>query len=141
MRSLIKTLAIYVLVGPLIGLIALLLSMQLRSGFTISPTKTDFYLIPMSYLFGLLPALATAVSAYLLRKRASFPAVALASGVIGAAFSSVIWLIQPDPLVTALQLGAFPGFAAGLGSAVLARRFLRWPSNNSFKPNPLRGSA
>ena len=141
MRALIKTLVVYVLAGPLIGLVALLLSMQLRSGFTVRPTKTDLYLIPMAYLFGLLPALATAIGTYLLRKRTSFLIVALASGVTGAAFSSVIWLIQPDPLITALQLGALPGFAAGLGSAVLARRFLRWPPSNSFKPNPLRGSA
>ena len=140
MGSLLKSLAIYVLMGPLIGLVALMMSIQIQGNFAISPTKTDIYLIPMAYVFGSLPALATGALTYVLRKRAASIAVAIMSGVIGAFLSSILWLIQPAPLVTVLQLGTLPGFAAGFGSAMLARRFLIWPPNNSFKPRPLRGS-
>ena len=141
MRSLLKSLAIYVIIGPLIGLFALLISMQIQAHFAIEHTKTDIYLIPMAYVFGFLPALGTGVLTYLLRKRVAPIAFAIISGVIGATLSSVLWLIEPTPLATILQLGALPGFAAGFGSAILARRFLSWPPNNSFKPRPLRGSA
>ena len=141
MRSLLKSLAIYVFIGPLIGLLTLIVSMQIQGNFAVSHTKTDIYLIPIAYVFGFLPALGTGALTYLLRKRAPSIAVAIMSGVIGAALSSIFWLNQPDPLTTVLQLGALPGFAAGFGSAILARRFLVWPPNNSFKPRPLRGSA
>ena len=141
MRPLLNTIAIYLLVGPIIGLATLLLSMQLRSGFSISFSKSDVYLIPLSYVFGVLPALGAGLATYLLRKHASGVGLAAVSGIVGAILSSVIWITQPDALVTALQLGAIPGFFAGVGAALLARNSLRWPSENPFKPSPLPGSA
>lgn len=131
MRALFKTVAIYLLVGPLIGLGALILSMMLQSRFTTGFSSSDIALVPLAYVFGAMPALGTGLATYWIRKLVPFSVLVMASGVIGAILSSVVWIVQPDTLVPALQFGVIPGFFAGAGSARFARNTLVRPRSDS----------
>ena len=123
--SFFKAIAIYVLVGPAIGFAALFLSMQLQASSFFGLSANDKYLIPLIYVFGFLPALGTGLVTYAVRKHFSFALLVVASGIVGALLSSAIWLVQPDSITTALQLGVLPGFFGAVGAAVLAKNSLR----------------
>ena len=136
-RSLIKALLLFVLLGPLVGLLALLI--QASSAVAFSSSR-DLLLIPFSYLFGAAPALATGFSAWLLRERLRRYSGMFWCGVIGASAATVFWWTLPQsplPWESIASLGAIPGAAAGIVCGLI----YFWPPNNSFKPKPLRGSA
>ncbi len=135
--SLLRTLLVFGLVGPLIGLACV--AIQDPAGLTFRP----YLLLAMAlfaYVFGLMPALLTGLIAWTMRYRLPRYLGAPMCGVIGTLTASLF--LAPTPytaqsLSEGLQMAIVPGGIAGLVCGFL----YFWPPNNSFKPNPLRGSA
>ena len=148
--------AVFTLIGPPVGGLALILSLEVPR-FAVEPTMVAFgslasKLTPMllgtgavySYIFGFLPALVTGLIASVLwgsHRLRTNPWIRTAIG--GAIGFGVMVLMQyqqldgsdayGDPLAFAL-LGATGGAASGLVAG-------RWVApNNSFNPMPLRGT-
>jgi hypothetical protein len=133
--SLLKTVLLFGLVGPLIGLCCVIL--QDTAGFTV---VLPSILLLLSFVFGVVPAVVTGLVAWALRYRLPRYLGGIMCGVVGAVASVLFWTVLPQsalPIESLARLGAVPGGIAGFicGLAYF------WPPNNSFKPKPLRGSA
>ncbi|MNU82241.1 hypothetical protein D3C71_719190 [compost metagenome] len=136
--SLVKALLLFALLGPLVGLAGLFAQEPLAVAGT--PWGELLLTVPLAYIFGIAPALAAGLSAWYLRAAKNRYFFATMVGVVGAVAASLFWLGLPQsplPWTSIARLGAIPGGVAGLVCGLV----YRWPPNNSFKPNPLRGSA
>jgi hypothetical protein len=135
--SLLKALLLFALLGPPFGLVGLLVQ---NPSTVVAASTSDLLLIPLSYVFGLVPALSTGLVAWSLRRRLGRWSGAFLCGMVGAFVAALFWLVLPHSQLQGaqvLQLGILPGGFAGLVCGLI----YYWPPNNSFKPKPLRGSA
>ena len=135
--SLLRTFLVFGLVGPLVGLICV--AIQDPAGLAFSPSLL-LALALFAYTFGLVPALITGLVAWTMRYRLRRYLGAPVCGAVGMLAASVF--LAPTPytaqsLTEGLQVAMLPGGVAGFACGLL----YFWPPNNSFKPNPLRGSA
>ena len=105
---------------------------------------TIIFLLPYSYIFGLIPAVLSGLIVGPFRPSIhSWPryfGVGLICSLVSLACGAVLTLLFDESIADVTFLAAFffgPAFVAG---TVVARLWGHRP-NNSFKPKPLRGSA
>ena len=139
-------LALFGIVGPPVGALAILswghisgqppLPFDLRAWFVVA--------FLLAYLYSGLPALLTGLTAAIARALAAGPGLGARTFrfavplVVGPAASVLFSLgtIASEPDASFAAAGA----AAAFVCTVVAEWLLRWRPNNSFKPNPLRGT-
>ena len=136
--STLKHLALFGIIGPPIGALTLLLQDPM-------PLSSWLGVLVLAYIYGALPALVTGCSAAIARKMSPgldwrsrtvrFAVPVLVGPVMSVLFSLVTVASEPDVFF------ALAGVLAALVCTALAGLMLPLRPNNSFKPNPLRGSA
>ena len=136
--SILKSIALFALLGPIIGLITLAApAMVLANDWSL---RSLVLLIPIAYFAGGIPAAVCGLVVGIAKPRLRGVWGWLASGAVGAVCSISYYLlisIRSSSDLYPLALFFAPGFLAGLVCGIV---FLT-PPNNSFKPKPLRGSA
>ena len=137
--------AIFAALGPPIGLFVFLVNFALWETFNFDPLIGPMMVLPslthllFAYLFGGVPCLLTGFTAGFFRSRIRSPSSCLAVGLLGftLSFAPLALFGKAGNLASNLLFFGLPGLTAGIACAWV----IRVRSNNSFKPNPLRGPA
>ena len=145
-----KVMVLFGVAGPLFGLAAYIgiILAKNPSGIVDAIGGVVFLLLP-AYILGGVPALCAGLEFGFVRRNIfnniypTYVICALVGGLAGFAstfaFLLVISISLPDKLILAAGMGLL-GFCAGCLCGLIAK-WREVGSNNSFKPNPLRGSA